>query len=242
MEILTQEKVQLTNTAPSGAVANMFISPLETLGSLRERPQWLIALLIVATYSVLVNFYVIQRVGLERLMTAALQSAAAIDPQTALQNALGHQTRILFFQGLSTFVGVFVTAFVVARVLWLLLIVAGKDVVFKKVFAVVAFASLFTNVIRESMLALTTTMIRDLDRLDLRNPLATNLAFYLHPSGAIATRILMSVDVLTIANLFLLAFGLAKVCDRLSPRVAAAVVVVPWLVWVGASLLMPSFS
>lgn len=241
MEILSDQKVQFTN-APSAAVGTMFLSPLATLDSLRERPQWLLALLLVAVYSVAVNFYVIQRVGLERLMAAALQSAAAIDPQTALQNALGHQTRILLFQALSTFGGTFATAFVVARVLWLLLIVAGKDVVFKRVFAVVAFASLFTNVIRESMLALTTTLIRDLDRLDLRNPLATNPAFYLHPAGPTATRILMSLDLLTIANLFLLTVGLMKVCDRVSPRLAAAVVVGPWLLWVGASLLMPALS
>jgi hypothetical protein len=175
-------------------------------------------------------------------MTAALQSNAAIDPQTALQNALGHQGQILLYQALSTFAGTFLTASVVARVLWLLLIVVGQDVVFRKVFAVVAHASLLTTVIRNSMLALTTTLMRDLDSLDLRNPLATNLAFFLHPHSATAARILSSLDLLTLANLYLLAAGLTRVSQRLSPRVAAALVVVPWLLWVGASLLMPTFG
>jgi hypothetical protein len=213
----------------------VFTSPLATTESLNEQPQWFVPLLMAAAYSVAVNLYVIQRVGLERLMTAALQSNAAIDPQTALQNALGHQGQILLYQALSTFAGTFLTA-------WLLLIVVGQDVVFRKVFAVVAHASLLTTVIRNSMLALTTTLMRDLDSLDLRNPLATNLAFFLHPHSATAARILSSLDLLTLANLYLLAAGLTRVSQRLSPRVAAALVVVPWLLWVGASLLMPTFG
>jgi hypothetical protein len=227
----------------SGATCvTMFTSPLATLNSLRDRPQWFMALLVAGAYSVLVNFYVVQRAGLERLMTKLLKSAPLIDPQGVLQSALLHQNRIVLIQALATFVGAFVIAFVVARVLWLLLIVAGKDVVFKRVFAVVAHATLLTTVIRESALALTVTLVRDLDKLDLRNPLATNPGFFVHPASPTASRILTWLDLITLTNIFLLVVGLTKVCDGLSRRVAAALVVVPWLAWVGASLLLASLA
>jgi hypothetical protein len=79
------------------------------------------------------------------------------------------------------------------------------------------------------------------DTFDLRNPLATNLAFFLRPSSPVALRILSALDVITLVTIVLLIVGLTKVCDRLSARAALMVVVIPWMAYVGATLLIPSF-
>ena len=223
------------------AFGSMFSRPAATLDSLSGRPRWFLPLLLAATYSVAVNYFVVRRIGLVRLMGAALQVNTAIDPQALLENAVAHKTEILFFQGLATFAGTLVTAFVVAKVLWLIITVIGQDVHFKKVLAVVAHVTMLTVVVRESMLALTATAMRNLDNLDLRNPLATNLAFFLHPRSPIASNLLGSLDLITLANIFLLALGLSKVSNRLSFRAACILVIVPWGVYVGVSFLLPTF-
>ena len=89
------------------------------------------------------------------------------------------------------------------------------------------------------MLAFTATVIRNSENLDLRNPLATNLAFFLHPESPITYRLLASLDLITISKMCLIAFGLSKVSDRLSLRAACVVVLVPWGVYAGVSLFLP---
>lgn len=222
------------------ALGSMFSSPAATLDSLREWPRWFYPLLVAAGYSAVVNFYVIWRIGLQRLMNAALRANASVDPQAVLESALAHRAMILFFQGLASFAGTFVTAFVVAKVLWLIITVIGQDLHFKKVLAVVAHVTMLTVVIRQSMLAVTATVIPNLDNLDIRNPLATNLAFFLHPKSPVLLRLLSSFDVVTFTNILLLGLGLNKVSNRLSFRTACILVIVPWGVYTGASLFMPA--
>lgn len=238
---LSNEKALAPGFQPL-AFSSMFSSPSATLDSLRGRPQWFYPLLLAATCSVAVNFYVIRRIGLIRLIGAALQGNAAIDPLAVLESALARKAEILFFQGLSAFAGTFLTAFVVAKVLWLILTVIGQDVLFKKVLAVVAHVTMLTVVIRELMLALTATVMRNLENLDLRNPLATNLAFFLHSRSSIVFRLLSSLDLITFTNIFLLALGLSKISNRLSFRTAFILVFIPWGVYTGASLLLPTLS
>jgi len=218
----------------------MFTSPVATLESLRERPQWFYPVLLAAAFSVVANFYVIQRIGLERLVSAMAQAGVALDPQAAVQNAMAHQSQIFTVQALSTVVNVFLTALVIAKVFWLLLTLCGVDISYKKILAIVAHANMLAVVLRECMLVLTATFIRDLSTLDLRNPLATNLAFFAAPKSPVAFHILSSLDVITFVNVYFLVVGLTKVCARLSLSAASVIVVVPWAFYVAATLLLPS--
>jgi hypothetical protein len=227
--------------SPSLECFCMFSRPAATLCSLKERSQWLLPLLIAAACSVAVNFYVMHRIGLQRLISAAVQ-ASAFDPKAVLQNALEHKTQILAVQGLSTFLGTFVTALVVAKVLWLILTVIGEELLFKRVLAVVAHVTMLIAVTRELMMALTATVMRDMDGFDLRNPLATNLGFFCQPNSQFVFRLLASLDILTLANIFLLALGLSKISNRLSLRKACVLVILPWGLYVAGYLLLPSLS
>jgi hypothetical protein len=220
---------------------SMFTNPVITLESLRGRPQWLVPVLVSATLSVAVNLYVIHRVGLVRLINAVGQSSVVIDHQAAIQSALAHQDLILVFQAVSTFVSSILTILVIAKVFSLVLTLCGQDTSFKTILATVAYVLALSVIVRQSLLALTATLIRDLDTLDLRNPLATNLAFFLRPSSPVALRILSALDVITIVTIILLVVGLTKACDRLSLRTASLVVIIPWMTYVGATLLLPSF-
>jgi hypothetical protein len=237
---MEQQKAVSRKSKPA-SLWSMFTNPVITLESLRDRPRWLVPVLVSATFSVAVNLYVVRRIGLARLINAAGHSSAVIDPQAAMQSALAHQDLILTFQAASTFVSSILTILVIAKVFSLALTLCGQDTSFKTILATVAYVLALSAIVRQSLLALTATLIQDLDTLDLRNPLATNLAFFLRPSSPVALRILSALDVITIVTIALLVVGLTKVCDRLSPRAASLVVVVPWMAYVGATLLIPSF-
>jgi hypothetical protein len=136
-------------------------------------------------------------------------------------------------------VGTFFTALVVAKVLWLILILIGEEISYKRVLAMGAHISMLTIVVRESMTSLTVIAMRDLDGLNLQNPLATNLAFFMSPVSPTIFRLLRSVDLISFANLFLLALGMSKLSSRLSIRRAYSLVVIRWGIYVAFSLFLP---
>jgi hypothetical protein len=174
----------------------------------------------------------VSRVGLARLIAIAAKSSATIDPDAMLQNAMAHQTQMIVMQSVFSFLGVFLTALSVAVVLWLLVLLAGGDTTFKNVLAVSAHVYFFTTVLKYSMLAVSLTVNNDPDTFNPLNPLATNLAFFIHAGSPAVSRILSCLDIITLATLFLFITGLSKVCDRLSRIAASVVVLVPWLLYV----------
>ncbi len=220
------------------ALALMFTRPAAALSRLKEHPTWFAPLLCAATYSMAVNFYLIYRVGFARLITSMAKTNETVDPQTMLDAALLHRAQILSIQGVSTFAGTFLTAFVVAKALWLILSIGGDDVTFRRVMAVVSHVTLLTVAIRQTMLALTVTLIQDLDKLDFRNPLATNPAFFVPVRSAGAFRLMTSLDLVTFTHILLLALGLTKVSGRLSLRTACLIVLLPWSLYTGCATLI----
>ncbi len=224
---------------PAIAFVSMFFSPASVLAGLKERPCWFYPLAVAALYAAVVNFYVVTRVGFPRLIRDLMQTAPVVDPQGILEMALARKVEIQVFQGISTVASTFLTALVVAKILWLALELIGVDARFKSVFAVVAHVSMFSLVVRESMLALTATVIQNLEGLDLRNPLATNPAFFHHPGSPVFYRLLSSLDLVTLLQIFLLSLGLSRVSTGLSFRKAFLLVIIPWGIYTAVTVLLP---
>ena len=219
---------------------SMFTSPLVTFDSLRKQPRWLFPAAFSAMVSAASNFYVIRRIGLVRLIETASRSHSVIDPQAAIQNVLAHQNQILFFQAASIFLNVFLIALAAANFFWLALMLFGYDISFRKSLAVVAHANMLPIVAKGCMTALIAAVVRDAATLDIKNPLATNLAFFLRPSSPAALRLLTSLDVIALINAALLTAGLARVCPKLSPAAASKLVFICWAIYIGITLLVPS--
>jgi hypothetical protein len=223
------------------SLLSMFTSPLATFDSLREQPRWLFPLLFSSIVSAAANFYVIKRVGLVRLIKAASQSDYIIDPQAVIQSVLEYKHRILFFQASSVFVNVFVVTLVTAIVFWLLLSIFAHDIAFRKLLALVANANMLPIVARGCMIALTAAAIQDVNAFNLRNPLATNIAFFLRPSSPFMLRMLTSLDAVTLMNAVLLIMGLTRVCPKLSTKGASMMVFTCWALYLSATLFIPFF-
>ena len=217
----------------------MFTSPLATFDALRKQPRWFSPLLFSALVSAAANLYIVQRIGLVRLIETASESSYIIDPQAVIQNVLAYQDRILFFQAASIFVNVFVIALVTSEVFWLLLTVMGSDISFKRVLAVVANANMLPIVARGCMVALTAALIQNANSLNIQNPLATNIAFFLRPSSPAALRLLTSLDAISFINAVLLILGLTRVCPKLSVGAASMMVFICWSAYVCVTLFVP---
>ena len=237
----TEQQKAVSHRFGPASFWSMFTSPVATLESLRERPAWLVPVLASAIFSMAINLFVVRRVGFARLINAAGHSSVVIDPQAAMQSALAHQNLILVFQATSTFMGSFLTILVIAKTISLVLTLCGQNTTFKQILAAVAHVVALSVIVRQSLLALTAALIRDLNTLDLRNPVATNPAFFLQMKSPAAQRLLSALDVITIVPIGLLITGLTKVCDRLSRRAASLAVIIPWMTYVGVTLLIPTF-
>ena len=218
---------------------HMFIRPMKTFDSLRAQPQWLYPVSFSAAVSVAVNFYVVKRIGLVRLVEAAFGEKTIIDPQGAIQNVLAYQGQVLGIQSASILANTFLIALVAAMVFWLLLTLFGYDISFRKTLAVVAHANMLPIVIKGCMIALTAAVIQDTGTIDLRNPLATNIAFFLQPSSPVAFRFLISLDAIKLINLVLLIIGLTRVCPKLSVGSASMLVLIPWAIYVAGTIYIP---
>lgn len=218
---------------------NIFFEPAVTLAAQKERPRYWAPLLIGAVLPALVNHYVMLRVGFKQLVMAAIAASGSLDPDAIAQNAFAHKNQILEVQAISTFLGSIVTVFVVATVLWLTALVIGAEGSFAQVLAVIAHVNLFVWVIRDAMLATVVTVGRNPDAFDLRNPLGTNLAFYVHPDSRALMRLLGSADIVVAAALALTIIGLHLVMTRLSVKNAALIVLVPFAMYVLAGVWLP---
>lgn len=219
---------------------SMFYSPLTTLESLRDHPRWMVSILISAIVSASANYYVIQRIGLVHLIEAISRNRAMLDPQGAVENALARQNQILGIQSIIAFTGPILIILAVATVLWLLLVLFGYNVPWKRIFSVVAYVNMLSTLLREGMTMLTVTWIADTSKFDMNNPLATNIAFFMKPLSPAAFRALSSLDVITFMNMALLMFGLTRMCTNLSKGSASMIVGIPWMIYVGGMLVVPT--
>ena len=75
--------------------------------------------------------------------------------------------------------------------------------------------------------------------LDLRNPLATNPAFFYRAGSPVVQRLLSSLDLVTLLQISLISLGLSRITTRLSFRKAFALVMIPWGIYTAATVLLP---
>ncbi len=217
----------------------MFTNPVVTLTLLRDTPRAFLPTLTAAVIATAVNYYVIYKIGLRRLMEQAFRATAAVDVDTLIASAMTHRDEIMTTQALSAFFGLVVTVLLLALLYWLAATVAGGDVSYERILAVVAHVTFFTTAVKESMIALVVTVSRNLSTFNIKNPLGTNPAFFVQTTSPGLNRMLLSADAITIAGVVLRIIGIRRVSTSLSPTAAAAVVLVPWLVYVIAAAWLP---
>jgi hypothetical protein len=224
------------------ALWHMLASPLTTLAGLRREPHVLLPLVTAALYATVASYYVIQRIGIRRVVEASVRATAGVDPEAVVESAMVHKDQILAMQAAGSFFGTFIAVLGLSVIYWLIVTAFGADVTYRRIAAVVANVMFFVTCIKQTMIVGAVTLSRNPSMFNMKEPLATNLAFFLHSGSRVIEKLLTSCDIIVLSGLALTIFGLLQVSDRLSVKASAAAVLIPWAIYLGGAMAMPALS
>jgi hypothetical protein len=168
---------------------------------------------------------------MQRVVATAVRSSGAIDTVATIRNLTSNAGAVLTGQALAAVLGCFIAAVAIACVLWLSALVVGEPMRFRSLLAVVALAVLAYSVTRACMLVGTVGFAAHPERLNVKDPLATSVAYFVGPPSSGWTALYGSLDVLSIGAVLLLAQGLRTV-GGLSWRRSVLAVGMPWVAYV----------
>jgi hypothetical protein len=202
--------------------------PGETFASLKERPKFLVAGLLLLFLTIAVTVALFQRVDMERFIRDRMEQSSSSQQQTEAQKEMAVQ------------IGKIVAAvvipasvpFVVAggAALYLLGVMAfGGTISYKKALAVWVFSSLPPALVA-TLIAVLVMFLKSPEELNPEKLLVTNPGAFMDPEASPAlTALLGQFDLLSFYGLFLASIGLRKVAN-LSSGSAWGVVLGYWFI------------
>ncbi len=214
-----------------------FIAPSKTFTDLRRSAMWWAPFLLVVIVSYLFTYAVDQKVGFQKVVDNQLQmqpkNAERIEslPPEKRAKAMRQQvglTRIITYAVPA--IALILYAIFAAVIFAAVKFGANADVKFKTVFALIVYTRL-PELLRAILASVSLFAGVSTDSFDIQNPLATNGAYFLDPSGSPVLRALLgSFDVITIWTLVLVAIGIP--CIAKVKRSTAFAIVGGWFIFV----------
>jgi len=177
--------------------------------------MWWAPYIIIAVVGFLFVYTVDQRVGFQKVVDNQLQTqpkaAQQIENMPPDQRARAMQGRVVVTKFISYAVPVIalIVYLIFAGVIFASIkFVANAEVQFKTVFALIVYTRL-PELLRAVLSSISILAGVNTDSFDIQNPLATNGAYFLDPSGSPILRALLgSFDIITIWTLVLVAIGI----------------------------------
>ncbi len=222
------------NDSSIARVVGVLFSPTRTFELIRERPTWLVALVILVLLGTAGGYLVGQKLDWEEVARGQLAQSSRqlsedqIEQSIAITESFGPKMAVV-----GPLLGGPVIYLLVALLFWVLLKMLGGDFSYKASFATTVHGLMPSGV--SALLSLPVIMSRgELDYEAVRSGglLASNLgAFASEETGAAMLALLSSVDLFSIWSLILLSIGFAVVA-KVSQTKAATAVVGLWVVYV----------
>jgi Yip1 domain len=216
---------------------DVFIAPSKTFTDLRRNASWWAPFLIIVIVSVLFCYVVDQKVGFRKVSDNQIQlqpkTVERLDqmPADQREKTLARSASITKFVSYAVPVLALIFYAVFAAVLLgTVKITTSAEVAFGALFALIVYTRL-PEVIRALLVILSLVAGVSSDAFDIKNPVATNPAYFLDPSGSPVLRAFLgSLDVFTIWTLVLTAIGLT--CISKVKRGTAFAIVFGWFAMV----------
>ena len=226
-----------TPSAPSSeknAIASLlgvFFQPQATFQAIGRKPTWLVPVLACVLLALITSFFVINKMGVANIMRSAMQGNPRADEIIAMSEQSA-STKVMMYVMAPVQVPLILLA--MAGVFLLGLMLAGPEIGFKKVFSVVALSFFAYSFVASLLTAVTVATARDFANFDIRNPIATNVGFFLDPaeSNKFLYNVASSIDILSFWFLYLLALGFAEVSLKPRQRKPIALIIGIWAVFV----------
>lgn len=225
-----------TGLSQAERVMDIFVAPSKTFVDILRSSSWWLPFLLAAVLSLATAYTVDKRVGFDRVVQNMLHDSPAQEEKIAALEPKQRATQMHMMTTsyrYSTFASpifILIISIIGALILWASFNFGlGAKTTFGQMLAVWMYASLPRLLVSFIMIG-TLSMGGNAEGFDLKNPVGTNLAFYL-PNAAPWLRTLLSfIDIVGLWVLVLLVIGTAVVAGV--KRGQAAAVVVGWWVLV----------
>jgi hypothetical protein len=220
-------------------VVNVFVAPSKTFRDILRKATWWLPFIIMVVVTMGVTVVVDKQVGFERV---AENQVRQNPKQEEAMNNLTPEQRATRLRGMAvgyrytsyaSFVFILMFVAVAALLYWATFNFGlGAQTTYGQMFAVWMYASM-PRLISGILAILTLLFGGNADAYDMRNPVGTNLAYYMPDAAPWLRAFLSFFDVIGLWVLVLLIIGTAIVAKV--PRGKAAMVVIGW--WVFGLLL-----
>jgi hypothetical protein len=192
-----------------------FIAPTKTFTDLRRSAAWWAPFIIIAIVGSLFVYTIDLKVGFEKVVDNQIQmkpkTAERIEkmPADQREKVMGQQVGITKVIAYSVPAIALIIYAVFAGVIFAAVkFAANAEVQFKTVFALIVYTRL-PELLRAILSSISLLAGVSTDSFDINNPLATNGAYFLDPTGSPTLRALLSsFDIITIWTLVLVAIGI----------------------------------
>ncbi len=227
---LSQEPAPLSE---GQRLVNTFFAPGKTFTDLRRSASWWAPFLIIAIVSLLFVYVVDQKVGFRKVVDNVIQlqpkQADRIERMPADQREKVMQQQVTvtkFISYVVPVIGLLIYAVFAGLLYATLKFGASAELKYKTLFALIVYSRL--PLVLGPLLAILSLLAGvSSDGFDLRNPVATNLGYFIGPDGSPVLRALLTpLDVFSLWTLILTAIGIT--CISKVKRGTALAVVFGW--------------
>jgi hypothetical protein len=228
-------------------VVDTFIAPSKTFNDILRSTSWWLPCVLMIVFSVTSAFVTGTQVGWERvaenqihLSPKAEDRMSQLTPeQRASQMAVSVKITKMTSYGLPAILLIFFALY--SLVIWgSFNFVLGARTTFGQVFAVSWYASL--PYLITSLLGMITVLSgANIDAYDIKNPVGTNLAYYLADASPMVKAPLLQLDLVRLWSLGLTILGMAIVAKKTITQ-SAVVVLIWWVVGLAFGLVGAAFS
>jgi hypothetical protein len=252
--VKTVQPEEPARIGPAGRLIGVLVSPGETFADINRKPTWLVPMLIGIFYGLIwlgfFNWWV--RPNYVRMMQKQIQAQVERtggkmpDPEMiAMQGRVTHYALYV-----AAVLGVPFVLFLVSSIFTLEFVLFGGKATFKKILSVYAWTSCGV-VLVNTLLNIAVLLIRDRDSLsdfglqDLGVITPTNPGVLMGTGGSpVILSLAKSLDVFSFWQIILLTVGLTAVSGTksMSKGKAAAVVLIPWLLYILAKAGLAAIS
>ncbi|HTV13185.1 MAG TPA: YIP1 family protein [Acidobacteriaceae bacterium] len=238
-DAIAQPESSVAPLSQGQRVVDTFIAPSKTFTDILRSSSWWFPWLIAVVLSVVVGLAIQQKVGWDKVYENVMRQASVAQQQRLEQAPPDRQESIRKFtiatmrigSFAAPFIGLIVTVVIAAVLLATLNFGFGARAKFGQLFAVWYYASL-PMAIKWLLVVVTLYAGADPDSFNIKNPVGTNLGYYLPTDmskGIIS--LATSIDIFTIWTLVLLTIG-CSIIGKVSRGKAAGAVWGWWIVLV----------
>jgi len=214
-------------------IINVFISPSKTFTDLRRNANWWAPWLLISIFSLVFIWAIGKQVGFEQVSKNQIAHSSRADqfdkvPPEQQARQLAISSKVIAFFGYGSPALILFYFLIEALALWVTFKMAlGAETSFKEAYAIVMYAAL-PSIFGAILGTIALFAGINPEGFDIRNPVGTNLAYYLDPdtTAKFVRGIASSLDLINIWGAILLGIGFASTSKV--KRSTAIIVVVVW--------------